>query len=93
MFLNAVDGTDIRMVESGRGFRLLNEAASAIRVDGVAGQQLQGYVPVQMRIECLIDNAHSAFADLRNNPIVVKVLAYHGQVLNCWPPMNADERR
>ena len=56
-----VERHDVRMVERGRGARLVGEARQPLRIGGdVGGQHLDGHRPLQPHVLGAIDLAHPA---------------------------------
>ncbi len=60
-----VDGADVRMVERGGGFGLVDEPLLLVLLGGkVMGQKLEGDETIQPQILSLVDHAHASFAEL-----------------------------
>jgi hypothetical protein len=64
-FANVVNGADVGVIERGGGLRFAAEAGEGLRVagDGV-GEEFQGDEALEARVLGLIDDAHSATAEL-----------------------------
>jgi hypothetical protein len=65
-FTNFIDMSDVRMIQSRRGFRLLGKAPHPILIAGeFGGKYFQRHLAIEFRILRQIHLAHSAFANLR----------------------------
>ena len=63
-----VNGADLRVIEPGSGAGLAREPLEPLVVARVFGrQELERYVPAQLRLAGLVDNAHAAAADFGQN--------------------------
>ena len=68
---DVVNGHNIGMVEGRSSLRLPFEALAALRVlHHVGREDLERHGPVQARVECPIDDTHSAFAELLDDAVV-----------------------
>src|SRR5205085_1006255 len=75
---DVIDVDDVGMIQSRGGLRLLLETSPALGTGGrIRTQDLDGYRPVEMRIEGPVDHAHSAFTELCFNPVMAEGLADH----------------
>ncbi len=72
-FLEAVDRTDVGMVERGEELRFAPESRESIGIDreGV-GENLERDFTVQTRIACSVDLAHTARADGGENLVTAE---------------------
>src|SRR5215510_2470697 len=69
--LHRVNGGNVRVIQGGKRIRFLEKSLKMqTRATDVRRQKLQRHVPVQLLIEGLIDDPHSAFAQLGLNLIV-----------------------
>src|SRR5262249_22102330 len=87
--VNVVNGDNSGMVERRSGLRLLDEAALPLRVgDLIGGQDLDRDQPVQPHVLRLVDHAHPALAQGRENFVVRDAVADHMALLrkqvNAW---------
>ena len=65
-------------MEGGSGFGLLDKALFAVGVRNlVCRQNFDSDRPVKMRIDGLVDGAHSTFADFFGDPVMEKSLSNH----------------
>jgi hypothetical protein len=76
LFINLVDGADIRVVESRCRLRFTLETGQSLGVLGyLVRQELQRYKAVQLHILGLIDHTHPAAAQLLHDAVVRDGLA------------------
>jgi hypothetical protein len=72
---HAVDRHDVGMVQAGHRLGLALEAVELARVEqGVAGQDLEGDVPAEGDLLGLVDDAHTAAADLAEDAVIPQLL-------------------
>ena len=77
---DVVDRDDVRVVQRGSRLRLPDEATSAFRVrDRSRRKELDGDGAIEPRVNGAIDDAHPAFAELVDDPIVRDCPADHGR--------------
>ena len=71
LLADVMNGADVRMVQRGRGTRLLLEPAEGVRIprDGL-GQELERDEPVQADVFGLVHHAHSAATHLFDDAVV-----------------------
>ena len=73
LFLDAVDGRNARMIQTGEDLRLPLEARKPIRIGRKRFRQdLQRHLPVQFGIGGLADLAHAALADEGGDIVVAE---------------------
>ncbi len=72
-----MNDSDVRVFESSRGLRLLDEASLAVGVGDEGRKDLQGDLAVELQVEGLVDNPHPASADLFEDLVVGKGAADH----------------
>ena len=78
VLVDRVDGADPGVVERRGRARLALEALEGGRVGGeLGGQELERDVPAELRVLGLVDDAHAAAAELRDDPVVGDGLADH----------------
>ncbi len=76
--VNLVDDCDVRVFERSRGLGLLNKTALAVGVGDEFGREdLQGDLAVELQVEGLVDNAHTAAANLFEHFVVGEGAADH----------------
>jgi hypothetical protein len=64
----SVNLSDVRMIERREDLSFTLKSRETVRIFGEGiGQEFQGYVTLQLRVERAVDDAHAAFADLRRN--------------------------
>ena len=81
--LNVVDGADVGMVELRCGARLSHKSFQRARIRGqVLGDEFQRDMPAQAEILRLVNNSHSAAAQLRQHAVMGHRLPdyFHGRV-------------
>ncbi|MDQ3800376.1 MAG: hypothetical protein M3384_13070 [Acidobacteriota bacterium] len=75
-FADFVNSDDIRMIQRGSHFRLLNKAAHSFRaLDYADGQYFQRHPPFETRIFSEKNLTHSARSDCRKNFIIFYLLS------------------
>jgi hypothetical protein len=57
----------VRMVQRRSQLRFALEAASHSRIGQFVRQELDGYGPLELRIECSVDRAHATLCDQRQD--------------------------
>ena len=68
---DVVDSNDVRVIQRGRGSRLLDESFPALWVDrAIRAEELDGDGPAEPRIERTVDDAHAAFTNRRQDLVV-----------------------
>src|SRR5262249_53336403 len=72
-----MDGADVRMVQTRSRTRLAQQVIASKLVERIFGQDLKGDIALQKFVVSAIDDAHSAFADLAQDAIVVNRSANH----------------
>src|SRR5215470_4106446 len=77
-FVDAIDDADVGMVESGGGTGFAKESfAIGIAGKNLVRQKFERDRPLELQVECLVHDAHSAGAEFFENTIVGDRLAYH----------------
>src|SRR5437870_4658374 len=70
-FPDVVDGADVGMVQGGGSLCFAPETTQGLRIAGnLIGQELKGYEAMQPGVLGLVDDAHSAAADLLDNTVM-----------------------
>ena len=83
-FFQAVDVSDVRMIQCGQEFGLALEPRHALGITGKKlGQNFQGDIAFQPGVAGAIHFSHSAGADLFLNTIVGNGLVKHGLAGPC----------
>ena len=78
---DVVNGDDVGMIQGGGGLGFLDEAQLAVGVGDLVGRQnLDRDKAVQLRIAGLVDDAHTALAQLLDDLVVRNGPADHGAV-------------
>src|SRR5580765_798242 len=76
--LDPVDRADVRMIERRRGARFALESLEQVRIAGHGRcQEFQSDMAAEIDVFSFVDNAHSALAQLRGDPIMRDGSAYH----------------
>ena len=76
--LDVVNGADAGMVQLRSGARFQHEAAQGLGVvDQVVGNELQGDVAAQARVDRVVNHAHAATTELADDAVVRNGLADH----------------
>ncbi len=78
MLADVVDRADVRVIEPGRRLRFAPEALKRGVVRDVLRKKLERDAPAQANILGVVDDAHSAAAELREHAIVRDHFADHG---------------
>ncbi len=74
--IDFVDGGDVGVVDGGGAAGLAHEAAATVGVVGqFRGQDLDGDVAVELRVEGLVDDPHAPLADLLEEVVLRQYLA------------------
>jgi hypothetical protein len=82
--LNAVDGTDVRMVEQGRSARFPGKSFQGLGITGqVFGDKLQGHMTAELEIFRLIDHAHTTAPQLAEDAVMGYLLTDHKDARRC----------
>jgi hypothetical protein len=70
-FANVVDGADVGMVESGRGFGFAAEASEGLGIFGeVVRKKFKSHEAIKARVLSLVDDAHTAAAELFDHAVM-----------------------
>ena len=86
--VQAIDSSDIRMVQGGEQASLPFETPQAFGVGTDAfGQDLDRDLPVEVRVDPLLDDAHPALADLLDDAVVTEGAT--DEVLHCLDSLRA----
>jgi hypothetical protein len=76
LFLDVVDGADVRMVEGGGGASFSLEALECLWVLGdVVGKKFQGYETAEFGVFGFVDDAHATAAKFFDDAVVRDRLA------------------
>ncbi len=82
VFVDLVDGDDVRMVERGGGARFLDEAAMPIDIGrGIGRQHLDRHRPSEPRVVGGIDHAHAAASDLGVDAVMRNLTRHSGRII------------
>src|SRR5713101_1012562 len=80
LLANVVNRADVGMVQCGCGLGFALKTGECLRVTGnLLGQELEGDEAMQPRILGLVDNTHTASAQLLDDAVVRNGLADHAQ--------------
>src|SRR6266849_26402 len=80
LLANVVNRADVGMVQCGCGLGFALKTGECLRVTGnLLGQELEGDEAMQPRILGLVDNTHTASAELLDDAVVRNGLADHAQ--------------
>ena len=78
LLANVVNGTDVGMIQGGRGLCLATEAAEGLRIArDFVRQELQGDKTVQARVLGLVHHAHAAATEFLKDAVVRDGLVDH----------------
>jgi hypothetical protein len=84
---DVVDGDDVGMIQGGGGLRLLDEALLSFGVgDLVVRQDLERHHALQAQVAGQVNDTHTAFAELRFDPIVFDAATDH------WDNIEPDKQ-
>src|ERR1700678_1075439 len=85
LVINLVDRADVGMIQCRSSFGLALKAQKRLRVFGdLIRQELQGHKAVERNILGLVDDAHSAAADLFQNAVARNDLSNHRRRILRW---------